>query len=75
MASANYIDSNSSNSNSDVSSSDENDDSTNFEGVNKLDLSHQELDSEMFRYHLEDICKIPDRLKTFYYSSKNGVTL
>ena len=53
MASANYL--------SDVSSSDENEDSTNFEGQEKLDLADEELDSEMLRFHLEQLNQLPER--------------
>ena len=65
MAAANYL----SSSSSDFSSGDENDDSTKFEGVDKLDLSHQELDSEMLRFHLQELSEVPERFKNYFLSS------
>ena len=67
MASANYL--------SDVSSSDENEDSTNFEGQEKLDLAHQELDSEMLRFHLEELNQLPDRYTSSQAVGKNKISL
>ena len=37
------------------SSSDENDDSTHFDGIFKINWSHQELDSEMLLFHIQEL--------------------
>ena len=56
MAAAFYSSSSSSN-----YSSDDNEDSTEFDGVDKIDWSHQELDAEMLQFHLQDLSQITDR--------------